>query len=816
MTGCLKLTLPPDLAGLPEARRFVGELGSAAGLSDDRIFDLKVAVSEACANAIEHASSGVELLAWLLADRVILEVTNDGPFRVGLHKSDDRRRRGLGLPLMVSLADQVHVARLPEGKTCVSLAFFVSERPARGGQGKLAGPDLAFRRLEAGRKQMEDALLRKREREQAGEARLAEQQRFYDILEKLPVMARLLTPEQRVLFANRSFRQSFGDAGDRHFPKCVGEPDKWEWDAPDGRRLEIHRFPFTNIDGAPLVLEMDTDITERTRLEAELRFASLYTRSLIEASLDPLVTIDAGGKITDVNEATEEVTGLPRAELVGTDFSDYFTEPTEARAGYLQVFRDGAVRDYPLEIAGKHGRLTPVLYNASVYRDQEGGVAGVFAAARDVSGLRLVEAALQAERQRFSDVLQMMPVYTILITPDHHVPFANRFFEERFGASKGRRCFEYLFGRTEPCETCESFTVLRTNAPHNWEWTGPDGRIYDIFDFPFSDVDGSPLVMEVGIDITERKRAEMALQEARDRLEVRVNERTAELMESTRRLQAEVEERKRREAEKERLLQEQRELAERLQSALLNVPSSIGRVRLGHAYRSATEQALVGGDFYDVFDVKGGRIGVLIGDVAGHGVEAARVATLVRDVIRAFAHLSIRPQEILRHANGLLLQRALTGFVSVFLGVLHPESGILRYCSAGHPDSLVRRASGTVEVLGSGSSPLGVFSNAVWDARAVKLEPEDLLFLYTDGVIEARRDGDFFGEERLQTLLKRQQVPVDAVPARVLDHVLAFSDGSLRDDIAILALTLTAPVSEANAAQAAEAEFGTAPEGKTG
>jgi len=118
---------------------------------------------------------------------------------------------------------------------------------------------------------------------------------------------------------------------------------------------------------------------------------------------------------------------------------------------------------------------------------------------------------VQAERRRFHEVLDALPVYVILLTPDYHVAFANRFFESRFGKSEGRRCYEYLFQRTEPCETCETYKVLQTNAPHHWEWTGPDGRNYDIRDFPFKDVDGSPLIMEVGMDITERRQDELAL-----------------------------------------------------------------------------------------------------------------------------------------------------------------------------------------------------------------------------------------------------------------------------------------------------------------
>src|SRR5665811_920649 len=100
------------------------------------------------------------------------------------------------------------------------------------------------------------------------------------------------------------------------------------------------------------------DITENKKAEEALRLLNLYNRSLIEASLDPLVTIGRDGKITDVNGATEQVTGYSRYDLIGTDFSDYFTEPEKARTGYQQVFTDGEVRDYPLEIQHKDRHLS--------------------------------------------------------------------------------------------------------------------------------------------------------------------------------------------------------------------------------------------------------------------------------------------------------------------------------------------------------------------------------------------------------------------------------------------------------------------------
>ena len=120
-------------------------------------------------------------------------------------------------------------------------------------------------------------------------------------------------------------------------------------------------------------------------MESKLIKNSQYTRSLLEASLDPFVTISLEGKITDVNEASIKVTGITRNNLINTDFSNYFTDPIRAQEGYMQVFKKGFVVDYPLTIKHKNGNLTDVSYNASVYKDDEGNVLGVFAAARDVT-----------------------------------------------------------------------------------------------------------------------------------------------------------------------------------------------------------------------------------------------------------------------------------------------------------------------------------------------------------------------------------------------------------------------------------------------
>ena len=126
-------------------------------------------------------------------------------------------------------------------------------------------------------------------------------------------------------------------------------------------------------------------------MESTIRHESQYARSLIEASLDPLVTINAEGKVTDMNHATVDITGMAREALTGTDFFDYFTEPQKAREVYQEVFAKGSVADSPLTLRHVEGKLTDVLFNGSVYKDDKGNVLGVVIVARDVTEQKRIE-----------------------------------------------------------------------------------------------------------------------------------------------------------------------------------------------------------------------------------------------------------------------------------------------------------------------------------------------------------------------------------------------------------------------------------------
>ncbi len=193
--------------------------------------------------------------------------------------------------------------------------------------------------------------------------------------------------------AREGYRQVFAKGSVTDYPLTVRRVDGRLTDVL--YNASVYRDARGNVLG---VFAAARDVTAQKQ-------ASQYARSLIEASVDPLVTISADGKITDVNEATVKVTGLPREKLIGADFSNYFTEPDKAREGYLQVFAKGSVTDYPLTIRHVGGGLTDVLYNASVYKDARGNVLGVFAAARDVTAQKRAEAQVAEQRAKELDRL---------------------------------------------------------------------------------------------------------------------------------------------------------------------------------------------------------------------------------------------------------------------------------------------------------------------------------------------------------------------------------------------------------------------------
>jgi GAF domain-containing protein len=220
------------------------------------------------------------------------------------------------------------------------------------------------------------------------------------------------------------------------------------------------------------------------------------------------------------------------------------------------------------------------------------------------------------------------------------------------------------------------------------------------------------------------------------------------------------------------------------------VPESLPELpgyETGLLYAPAANEA-TGGDVYGAWPVGGGdRIAVLVGDVAGKGVETAALSAMVRFFIEARSWDSFCPAAILQQANAMLLGRLPRDtFVTAFLGILSEDS--LQYCNAGHLPPLLVRA-GSVDTLDSHGLPLGILDQHEYGSSELRLQHDDLVFAHTDGLIEARRSGEMYGADRLAQLVAagaRTQSPTELVRT-VHDEVTAWADG-ISDDAVALAL----------------------------
>jgi PAS domain S-box-containing protein len=325
----------------------------------------------------------------------------------------------------------------------------------------------------------------------------------------LPVYNFLTVP---IVFADKTIGLASGANKDGGF----SEEDKAVLE-----RIAAYLSPILNTR-----LQRDRQELERKRMEEALRGAWLYTRSLIEASLDPLVTISREGKITDVNEATIKLTGLRRRKLIGTDISTYFTEPELAHEGYRRAFEKGFVTDYPLTIKHSNGKLTHVLYNASVYKNEAGKVMGVFAAARDITERKQAEESLILSEDRYRRLFEDAVLGIYRSTPTGKILSVNPAFARMYGFDSPEEAKSLVSDvavdlYVDPSHRNDIVRmILDAKRPIHAEslYRRKDGSIFtgNLHVWAVRDGKGELLYLEGFVeDITERKRAEEALRESK-------------------------------------------------------------------------------------------------------------------------------------------------------------------------------------------------------------------------------------------------------------------------------------------------------------
>ena len=249
------------------------------------------------------------------------------------------------------------------------------------------------------------------------------------------------------------------------------------------------------------------------------------------------------------------------------------------------------------------------------------------------------------------------------------------------------------------------------------------------------------------------------------------------------------------------LYDEERRVSRILQSAFAPaLLPAFDHVELSAIYVPASEERNIGGDWYDAVTLHDGQVLLIIGDVAGHGLEAAVVMSRVRQAMVAAALTAFGPDHILRMANRTLTAQS-SGLVTAACCLFDPSTGRLKYASAGHPPPVVVPPAGQSYALPYGGPPLGLFENLTWESADFNLEPGSVVILYTDGLIEQERD-IIASVSSLLVVSEKYRLAAD--PAKAIFAALLPQQHPL-DDVAILTMRSEVIARETGSAQMSEA-----------
>lgn len=244
-----------------------------------------------------------------------------------------------------------------------------------------------------------------------------------------------------------------------------------------------------------------------------------------------------------------------------------------------------------------------------------------------------------------------------------------------------------------------------------------------------------------------------------------------------------------------RLFEEERYISDTLQRGFL--PERLPELKhtdIGTFYASATIAAVVGGDFYDLIRISDEQIGISLGDISGKGVEATTDAAMVKYSLRAVTCRKPGPSGVLTTANNIVTNQLTGGhFVTLVYGLYNLTSGQLTLGIAGHPYPLLYTAANKeVAQIEGGDPAFGLILDYNYSETEFKLSSGDALVLYSDGIIELRRDKEFFGVERLSKLVaKHSRLSAQGMANKIIDEARKFAEGRLTDDIVLMVIKRT-------------------------
>ncbi|MEL7563715.1 MAG: PAS domain S-box protein [Dehalobacterium sp.] len=271
--------------------------------------------------------------------------------------------------------------------------------------------------------------------------------------------------------------------------------------------------------------ELDNLVRERTvkliannrqlqrEIEKQLLEQLNFLQLLIDTIPNPVFYKNKEGLFQGCNTAYERYIGLTREEIIGK--SVYEVYPKDLAAVYSEkdtdLINSSGIQVYEALFQIANGTRREIVFNMATYHGIDGYVAGIVGVIVDITERKQAEEQLRSEREKLFSLLNRLPALICLYDKNYYIRFANSCFNESFGKPGERPCYEILWGLRQPCDICPVRYVLETKQLCKLERTYPNGRSYQVYNYQYIDIDGTPLVLALGIDITDSKRIEEAL-----------------------------------------------------------------------------------------------------------------------------------------------------------------------------------------------------------------------------------------------------------------------------------------------------------------
>ena len=515
---------------------------------------------------------------------------------------------------------------------------------------------------------------------------------------------------------------------------------------------------------------VQTDVTARQRSDADRRVVEVElqkTVALLDTLLDSapvgFAFFDCDLRYQRVNNTLAQIVGLAAEDLLGRTVPEALPQLASVVAHSLRPVLETGQAQVGVEVQGETPAAPGVArcWLSSYYPvdDASGQRLGVGVVVLEITERKAAEEALR----QFQFLSENANDAFYLVDADGKFVYVNEAACRSLGYTAAQMRSLYVWDINDSLQKSDYETLFRQAQSKTLPPFESENRRADGTTFPLEasvsalTVGGKPLLFACARDISERRRQQEELAA---------------------------------------LYEREHRIAESLQRSLLNKPSAsiLAGLDVETIYRPAWEEAQVGGDYFDVFALGGGRLALVVGDVSGKGLEAASRTAEIKYTLRAYLRERPDAASALSRLNAFLCEaQDMEGgdqeyFVVLTLAVVEPATGRTKLAVAGAEPPIVLHSDGSFEEVKVNGLPLGIAAKGKYTAVEFDLETGDLLLIATDGVTEARRGQQFLGNDGMARVAA-ESLPLGSlaeIGRGILEGASAFAQGRLHDDVCLL------------------------------